>query len=210
MNGPLTILAVALTATLCSAQQATCGVSTPPTTTRTLIADINNDGYLDKLEIKDGILSVYYGQPEGGYQKRGAILLRNVQDAAVGNFRGGASQDIAVLFNNINLRQTALNLYINESGRFPAFEAIPVNTLDEFDSSCRLYSGMFSGTNHMDLAVVCPSQGMDLHVGTNNGDGTFRFHIFTTRDAQARVDQIVQQMLDTLRNHPPATVAKGQ
>jgi hypothetical protein len=150
--------------------------------------------------VKDGVLTLYYALPGGGFQQPGLVLLNHVQDVAVGNFRGLAFQDLAVLFDNFNLRQTGLNLYANVRGKFPAFIAIPVPTLFAFDQSCRTYSGNFSSTRYMDIAVVCPSQGLDIHVGTNDGKGAFRFHITSTRDVQARVDQVVEQMLDSLRN----------
>jgi hypothetical protein len=171
--------------------------------TRILFADINGDGIPDKLVVSSGTLVVYDATSAGVFNPTPTVLLYNVQDAAAGNFRGSGINDLAILSTqNVSSGggNGSLFLLLNDgTGTFSNYSPISVSTLTAFDTSCRVAEGDFSGNLHVDLAVICPAQGLSINVGVNDGVGNFHFIAVNTQTVAPQMQSMFQTLYDELK-----------
>ena len=193
---PLILILTLSLSTLLNAQSA------PPT--RILFADINGDGNPDKVVVAGGTLLIYNATAAGVFNPAAIVLLYNVQDAAVGNFRGSGINDLAVLSTqNVSSGggTGSLFLLLNDgTGTFSNYSPISVTTLTAFDTSCRLAKGDFSGRLQVDLAVICPAQGLSINVGVNDGVGNFHFIAVNTQTVAPQMQSMFQTLYDQLKS----------
>jgi hypothetical protein len=147
---------------------------------RILVADILGTRSPAALVVNGTGLMMVPGDGKGNLVLPAATLRSNVLDAAVGDFLNKRREDLVVIGPDDNGTNVGVYLVPNlGKGKLGTPAPVPVPGISAFDATCRVVSGVFTTSGHVDIVVMCPSAAQPLQLGVNDGSGSFTFTAIT-------------------------------
>jgi hypothetical protein len=145
-----------------------------------LVADIVGSRSPAAVVVNGTGLMMVPGDGKGNLVLPAVSLRSNVLDATVGDFRNKRRDDLVVIGPDDN--GTNLGVYLLPNlgkGRLGTPVPVTVPGIPAFDGTCRVVSGVFTTSGHVDIVVMCPSASQPLQLGVNDGSGNFTFTSIT-------------------------------